>query len=76
MNRAGLSWTLSFVLMIGATYLIPKARGESCDKDAVWNPKWGRLPEAERTRNTGLRNLIFWWIVMMSISIALFIIFE
>ena len=76
MNRAGLAWALSFILMIAATFLIPKAKGESYDKDAIWNPKWGRLPGAERPRNKGLRNLMFWWLTMISISIALFIVFK
>lgn len=35
-----------------------------------------RLPEAERPLNRGLRNLVFWWIVMLSGSVALFAIFK
>jgi hypothetical protein len=35
----------------------------------------GQAPEQERGKNRGFRNLMFWWIVIISGSITLFIAF-
>ncbi len=75
LNRAAVNWILSLVVMIAVTVLIRKRDGESYDSDIIWNRKWARLPGAERHLNLGLRSLMFWWIVMISISAALFVIF-
>ena len=67
----------------GATLEIKSSNGtvkrnpaEAPDPDCIWNRRWGRLPEAERPVNKGGRNLMFWWAVMVAVSIALFAFFS
>ncbi|MHC4621689.1 MAG: sodium:solute symporter family transporter [Planctomycetota bacterium] len=75
MTRAGISWVVSLIALIVSTYLIRPNPGEACDHEAIWNPRWARLPEAERPMNAGWKNLLFWWIVMVAVSIAIFVFF-
>ena len=76
MTRAGISFVVSLVAMILATYLIRRNPAEAPDPDCIWNGRWGRLPEAEQGSNKGARNLMFWWIVMVAVSIAIFAFFS
>jgi len=76
LNRAAVNWALCFVALIAATMLIRRDPKESYDPDAIWNWRWAHLPESERSLNRGWRNLMFWWVVMMSISTGLFVIFR
>jgi SSS family solute:Na+ symporter len=75
LNRAAVNWAICFIALIVATYLIP-SDDRPYDKDAIWNPKWAKLPETEKSLNSGLRNLMFWWLVMVFVSVGLFVIFR
>ena len=76
MTRAGISWAASVLALILSTYLIPTNRNETYDHDCIWNKHWARLPEQLHHLNKGPQNLMFWWIVMLSLSIAIFIYFR
>jgi len=76
LNRAAANWAICFAAMIIATFGIRRSKEESYDPDAIWNLRWARLPEIEKPLNRGLRNLMFWWIVMTSISVGLFVFFR
>ena len=76
LNRAAVNWMLCFAALILTTMLIPRNPKESYDPDTIWNRRWARLPEVERPLNRGWRNLMFWWVVMISISTGLFVIFR
>ena len=76
LNRAAVNWGVCLLALATATFLIPPGPAESYDPDCIWNTKWARLPSAERPRNRGPRNLVFWWIVMIVASTSLFIIFR
>ncbi|MHC4477099.1 MAG: sodium:solute symporter family transporter [Planctomycetota bacterium] len=76
MTRAGLSFVASIIALILSTYLIRPNRAEAPDPDCIWNRRWARLPEAERPINKGTRNLMFWWAVMVGVSIAVFAFFR
>ncbi len=76
LNRAAVNWAICLAALIIATFGIRRSKDESYDPDAIWNLRWARLPENERPRNRGLRNLMFWWIVMISVSAALFVFFR
>ena len=76
LNRAATSWALCLVALICTTWLIRRNPRETYDSDAIWNTKWARLPESERPLNRGWRNLMFWWIVMVSLSASAFLIFK
>jgi len=76
LNRAAITWALCLVFMVLCTFLLEPAPGERYDPDAIWNLRWARLPEPERPLNRFPRNLMFWWLVMIAASSALFIIFR
>lgn len=76
LNRAAVNWAICLAALIIATFGIRRSKDESYDPDAIWNLRWARLPENERPRNRGLRNLMFWWIVMISVSVGLFVFFR
>lgn len=76
LNRAAVTWVLCLIALIISTYNIPRNAKEKYDRDAIWNTKWARLPASERRLNRGWRNLMFWWVVMISASTSLFIIFR
>jgi SSS family solute:Na+ symporter len=76
MTRAGISFVASLIALILATYLMRPNPAEAPDPDCIWNRRWGRLPETEQAINKGTRNLMFWWAVMVVISIAVFAYFS
>ena len=76
MTRAGISWVVSLIALILASCLIRRNPAEAPDPDCIWNRRWGKLPEAERAINKGARNLMFWWAVMITVSIAIFALFS
>jgi len=75
LNRAAVSWVCCAVLMALATWFIPRRAEEHYDPDVIWNTRWARLPETDRARNRGWRNVYIWWLFMMSISVGLFLFF-
>ncbi len=76
MTRAGISWVVSVLALVLSTWLIRPDRNETYDPDCIWNRRWARLPEGLRHLNKGARNLMFWWIVMLCLSIAIFVYFR
>lgn len=76
LNRAAIVWALCLGVMVLATFLLKPAPGERYDPDSIWTLRWARLPLAERYRNRFPRNLMFWWLVMVCASAALFAIFR
>ena len=76
LNRAAINWFICLAAMVAANALIPRKPGETCDPDIIWTLRWGRLPEAEQGLNRGLRNLTFWWVVLIVCSAGLFIYFN
>ncbi|MBD3267218.1 sodium/solute symporter [bacterium] len=75
LNRAAISWGVCFAVLILSTLLLPRSPREQYDPDAIWNWQWAKLPPAERPRNAGARNLLFWWAVLILCSIGLFVYF-
>ncbi len=75
LNRAALNFAFCLAIVIISTYLLKKGP-EQGDEDAIWNLGKAKLPPEEKHLNRGLRNLFFWWIVMVACSGSLFIIFS
>jgi hypothetical protein len=76
LNRAAVNWALCLIALVLTTYYIPPIEGETYDRDTIWNRRWAYLPASDRKLNREGRNLMFWWIVMISVSTALFVIFR
>jgi solute:Na+ symporter, SSS family len=41
-------------------------------KGIIWSWKVAALPESERERNRGLRNLLLWWAIFIVLMAALY----
>lgn len=76
LNRAAVAWILCFLVLVFTTILIPPPQNERYDRDAIWTPKWGRLPAQEQPRNRSYRNLMLWWLLLIVASSSLFIYFR
>ncbi len=76
LNRAAVTWALCLIALIASTLIIRRNPGGHYDPDAIWTLKWARLPQSEKHLNRAPRNLLFWWIVMISVSTSLFVIFR
>ncbi|MFH0944658.1 MAG: sodium/solute symporter, partial [Planctomycetota bacterium] len=49
LNRAAVSWFLCAVVLAVTTVAVPMRVGEEYDHDAIWNTRWARLPECDRS---------------------------
>jgi hypothetical protein len=59
------------ILMVVVSYLTTAPDPESVKK-IIWSWKTAGLPESERARNRGLRNLFLWWAVFIGIMALLY----
>jgi len=71
LNRTFLVWATSMVLLVVISLLTPPPAPEKI-KGIIWSWKVAALPESERQRNRGLRNLFLWWSVFIGIMAALY----
>jgi len=76
LNRAAVNWAICLVVLVLTSFAVRPKQFERYDPESIWNLSWARLPADEQQRNRGIRNLTFWWVVMMSISVALFVVFK
>ena len=75
MNRTGIVFWLC--MLIGATVSwATKPKPESELAGLVWNRESLRLPQELRERTRGLRNPAYWYLVILSLTIAMFVIFR
>ena len=66
LNRTFLVWVTCMILMI-AISCSTKAPDPEVTQNLTWSWQSARLPESERERNRGLRNLFLWWAVFVGI---------
>jgi SSS family solute:Na+ symporter len=71
LNRTFLVWATSIALLVIISLLTPAPAPEKI-RDIVWSWKVMALPESERARNRGLRNLFFWWCIFIGVMAALY----
>ena len=71
LNRTFLVWATSMVLLVVLS-LVTNRRTRSKIKGIIWSWEVAKLPESERERNRGLRNLFLWWCIFMGIMAALY----
>lgn len=71
LNRTLIVW---LTCMIGMVVISLVTRPPEADrvKDIIWTWKTARLPESERERNRGLRNLFLWWAIFVGIMACLY----
>ena len=71
LNRTFLVWASCTIMMVIVSYLTKAPDPESI-KGIIWSWKTARLPESERARNRGLRNLFLWWATFVGIMAFLY----
>jgi len=71
LNRTFVVWASSMVLLVVISLLTrpPEAAKTS---GIIWTWKAAKMPESERERNRGLRNLFLWWAIFIGIMAALY----
>jgi SSS family solute:Na+ symporter len=71
LNRTFLVWASSMVLLVLLS-LVTKPPAPEKIKGIIWSWSVAKLPESERERNRGLRNLFLWWCLFIGIMAALY----
>jgi len=71
LNRTFLVWASSMLLLVVLS-LATKPPAPEKVKGIIWSWKVAKLPESERGRNRGLRNLFLWWCLFIGIMAALY----
>ena len=71
LNRTFLVWATSMVLLVVVSLFTPAPDPEKI-KGIIWSWRVAKLPESERERNRGLRNLFLWWGIFIAVMAALY----
>jgi SSS family solute:Na+ symporter len=71
LNRTFLVWATSMVLMVVISLRTPPPDPEQI-KGMIWSWKAAAMPESERERNRGVRNVFLWWAIFIGIMAALY----
>jgi SSS family solute:Na+ symporter len=72
MNRTGVAfWTCMLVCVVVSLLTTPQPSEKL--KGLIWNKESLRLPSALRARSRGLRNPLFWWLIIFGITIFLYV---
>jgi SSS family solute:Na+ symporter len=71
LNRTFLVWATSMVLLIVVS-LVTKPPDAEKVKGIIWSWKVAQMPESQRHRNRGLRNLFLWWCIFIVLMGALY----
>ncbi len=71
LNRAFFVWASCLALLVLLSLVTEPPTPEKL-KGIVWTWRVAQLPESERGRNRGVRNLFFWWCLFLVIMAALY----
>ncbi len=71
LNRTFLVWATSMILLVVVSWITPPPDPEKI-KGIIWSWQVAKLPESERGRNRGLRNLLLWWCLFIGIMATLY----
>jgi len=71
LNRTFLVWATSMVLLVLLS-LVTRPPDPEKIKGIIWSWSVAKLPESERERNRGLRNLLLWWSIFILLMAALY----
>ena len=71
LNRTFVVWFTSIILLVVISYFT-KAPDPERIRGIIWSWKVARLPDSERHRNRGFRNLFMWWLIFIGIMAALY----
>jgi len=71
LNRTFLVWATSMVLLVVLS-LATKPPDPAQTGGIIWSWHVTKLPDSERQRNRGLRNLFLWWCIFIGLMAALY----
>ncbi len=71
LNRTFLVWATSMVLLVVLSLITPAPDPEKI-RGIIWSWSIAKLPESERERNRGARNLLLWWCIFIGLMAALY----
>jgi SSS family solute:Na+ symporter len=71
LNRTFVVWLTSMFLLVVVS-LFTRAPDPERIKGIIWSWKVAKLPESERERNRGIRNLFLWWCVFIGMMAAVY----
>ena len=71
LNRTFLVWASSMILLVLLS-LVTKPPAREKIEGIIWSWAVAKLPESERERNRGWRNLFLWWCLFMGAMAALY----
>jgi solute:Na+ symporter, SSS family len=74
MNRTGIVFWLCIVIGVAVSW-VTKPKPESELAGLVWNVDSLRLPKEIRQRMRGLRNPALWYFIILSVTLAMYVIF-
>ena len=72
LNRTLLVWVTSMVLLVVVSLFTRPPDAERI-RGIIWSWEVAKLPESERERNRGFRNLLLWWSIFIGIMAALYV---
>jgi SSS family solute:Na+ symporter len=71
LNRTFLVWATCMALLVIISLLTPPPDPEKI-RGIIWSWRIAKLPESERHRNRGWRNLVLWWSIFILTMAALY----
>jgi solute:Na+ symporter, SSS family len=71
LNRTFLVWATSMVLLVVLSLLSPPPDPKQTE-GIIWSWNVAKLPESERHRNRGIRNLFLWWSIFIFLMAILY----
>jgi len=71
LNRTLVVWLSSMLLLVVISLGTRPPAAERI-RGMIWSWDVAKLPEAERERNRGVRNLFLWWSIFIGIMVALY----
>jgi SSS family solute:Na+ symporter len=72
MNRTFVVWAVCMVLLVVIS-LFTRAPDPERIRGIIWSWSVAKMPEAERQRNRGIRNLLLWWCIFIGVMLAVYI---
>jgi len=72
LNRTLVVWLTSMVLLVVVSLFTRPPDAERI-RGIIWSWEVAKLPESERARNRGFRNLLLWWSIFICIMAALYV---
>ncbi len=71
LNRTFVVWAISMLLLVVIS-LFTRAPDPERIRGIIWSWQVAKLPEAERERNRGVRNLFLWWAIFVGLMAAMY----